>query len=178
MNYKVDFIPIPLCWTELPAERKVLSTQRNRWMRGTIQVMIKFRKMFLNPKYGTVGMISYPIWFLSELCAPILELSGLIIIMISLIYGLINFKSAILIFLTVYLFCLFVSFYAITLYNLMFYKFQDKRGLMRLFRTAVVEAFIYHPQTLWWSLRGYYTHITNKKAGWGTMTRVGFKNQE
>ena len=178
MNYKIDFIPIPLCWTELPTERKVLSSQRNRWMRGTIQVMVKFRKMFLNPKYGMVGMVSYPAWFFSELCAPIIELAGMAFIIFSVIYGIINFQSAVIIFLTVYLICLFVSFYAITLYNFLFYKFQDKDDLYMLFKAAMVEAFIYHPQTIWWSLRGYYIHITDKTAGWGNMTRVGLKKQE
>ena len=141
-------------------------------------MMIKFRTMFLNPKYGTVGLISYPMWFFAEMCAPILELLGVFFIAFSMMYGIINFQNALVILFTVYLICLFVSFYAITLYNLNFYKFQDKRDLIMLFKTAVVEAIIYHPQTLFWSLKGYYIHITKKKVGWGKMTRVGFKSQE
>lgn len=178
MNYKVDYIPVPLCWTELPTERKTLSNQRNRWMRGTIEVMIKFRKMFMNPKYGTVGMIGYPMWFLTELCAPIIELVGTIFIIFSLFYGILNVSSAIVFMISIYLICLFVSFYAITMYNFIFYKFQNKRDLLMLYKTAMAEAFIYHPQTLYWSLKGYYIHITKKKVGWGKMTRVGIKTQD
>lgn len=178
MNYSVDFVPIPLCWTELPTEKKILSNQRNRWMRGTIQCMIKFKVMLLNPKYGAVGMISYPYWLLAEMFAPIIELSGIIFIIFCLIYGLINIPSAIVLFVTVYLVCVFVSFYAISLYNYIFYKYESKEDLIALFKTALVEAFIYHPQTLLWSLKGYYIWIFNKQVGWGKMTRVGFKTKE
>jgi len=36
MKYKIDFIPYPFCWTELPFNYEILGRQRNRWMRGTI----------------------------------------------------------------------------------------------------------------------------------------------
>ena len=60
LPYKVAYIPDPLCWTEAPASFKILGRQRNRWMRGTIETLKAHRKMFFNPTYGVLGMISYP----------------------------------------------------------------------------------------------------------------------
>jgi hypothetical protein len=32
LNYKVAYIPDPLCWTEAPDNNKTFISQRNRWM--------------------------------------------------------------------------------------------------------------------------------------------------
>ncbi|MGI8635642.1 MAG: glycosyltransferase family 2 protein, partial [Segetibacter sp.] len=45
LPYKVAFIPDPLCWTESPANYKILGRQRNRWTRGTIETLALHKKM-------------------------------------------------------------------------------------------------------------------------------------
>jgi len=59
--YRVSFIPDPLCWTEAPSTFKILGRQRNRWTRGTIETLRSHKKMFFNPRYGLLGMLSFPI---------------------------------------------------------------------------------------------------------------------
>src|SRR5205085_11873437 len=71
--YKVAYIPDPLCWTEAPATFEILGRQRNRWTRGTIETLKAHRKMFFNPNYGVLGMISYPYWLFFEFLAPLIE---------------------------------------------------------------------------------------------------------
>jgi cellulose synthase/poly-beta-1,6-N-acetylglucosamine synthase-like glycosyltransferase len=50
-KYLVPFIPDPLCWTEAPESSKILSRQRNRWARGTIETLLMHKDIFFNPKY-------------------------------------------------------------------------------------------------------------------------------
>ncbi len=175
ISYKIEYVPFPLCWTEVPDSNKVLGSQRNRWMRGTIECMLKYRKMMFNPKYGTIGLISYPYWFFAELMAPIIEAIGIISIIACVFFGIINLKFAVLLFTTVYLTSLLLSFLAISLYYFTFRKYNSPNDLISLFKTALLEPLCYHPMTFYWSIKGYKDYFSNSNIGWGEMTRTGFK---
>jgi cellulose synthase/poly-beta-1,6-N-acetylglucosamine synthase-like glycosyltransferase len=77
VKYRVAYIPDPLCWTEAPDNYKIFISQRNRWTRGTIETLKKHRKIGFNPKYNSLGILSYPYWFFFERLAPIMEILGL-----------------------------------------------------------------------------------------------------
>lgn len=173
--YKIDFVPYPLCWTEVPEDQFILSSQRNRWMRGTIQCMIKYRKMLFNPRYGVIGMISYPYWFIAEMLAPILELLGFLFIVTLAIYGLINWVFALSLVVLAYLLSLLNSMSALLVYYINFRRYASANDLFSLFKTAALEPFLYHPKSIAWGIRGYWDYFVRKKRGWGVMRRAGFK---
>ena len=77
-KYKVAYIPDPLCWTEAPDNYKTFISQRNRWTRGTIETLKKHRKIGFNPKYKSLGLLSYPYWFFFERMAPLVEVAGIL----------------------------------------------------------------------------------------------------
>ena len=85
-KYRVAFIPDPLCWTEVPESFTILQRQRNRWTRGAIDTILKHKRMFLNPKYGLIGMLSFPSWVFFEWLAPIIEAIGLVYFIILLYF--------------------------------------------------------------------------------------------
>ncbi|MGB5355207.1 MAG: glycosyltransferase family 2 protein, partial [Eudoraea sp.] len=60
LPYTVEYIPDPLCWTEVPESTKILINQRDRWARGNLETLYKHKDMFFNPKFGRLGMLSYP----------------------------------------------------------------------------------------------------------------------
>ncbi len=70
-KYKVAYIPDPLCWTEAPDNYKIFVSQRNRWTRGTIETLRMHRKVGFNPKYRSLGLMSYPYWLIFEGLAPV-----------------------------------------------------------------------------------------------------------
>ena len=53
-RFRIVFQPEPTCWTEAPESLRVLGAQRNRWQRGTLQVVGVHRRMLFNPHYGVV----------------------------------------------------------------------------------------------------------------------------
>ncbi len=174
MNYSVEFIPFPLCWTEVPPTLEILGRQRNRWMRGTLECMAKFKKMALNPKYGVIGMLSYPYWFLAEMLAPILEFVGIFITIYFIFTGTLNVHFAIIIFALVYFMSILLSTFAVVVYYLLFNKYNKTIDLMKFVKSILLEPFIYHPRVLYWSLSGYYDYFMQIEKGWGEMTRSGF----
>ncbi len=174
IDYKIGYIPYPLCWTEVPESKTILSSQRNRWMRGTIECMYKFRGMFLNPKYGIIGMVSYPFWLFTEMLAPVIEFLGMGLIVYFIVTGQLNLGLALILLFFIYFLTLSHSFIAIMIYYLNFDKYNSRSDLIKLFKTATVEAIYYHPKVLYWGLRGYYDYFFSKNLGWGKMTRKGF----
>lgn len=173
LPYRVTYIPDPLCWTEAPTSSKILGRQRNRWTRGTIETMKFHKKMFFNPRYGLLGMLSYPYWFFFEMLAPLIEFFGMIVFFLLVIFGLINWDMfiALLIFIISfgYLYSAFAAFMEVSTYNM----YRRRTDMMKLLLTALTEPFIFHPFVVWAAIKGYID-IIRKKKSWGEMTRQGF----
>lgn len=173
LPYKVTYIPDPLCWTEAPTTYKILGRQRNRWTRGTIETLYIHRKLFFNPKYGLLGMLSYPYWFFFEFLAPLIEFFGTIAFLVFALLGMIDwpFFLALMGFVMVfgYLYSAFALFMEVFTYN-QYRRFKD---IVRLLFTAIEEPFLFHSFTVWAAVKGNKDIIVKKK-GWGEMTRQGF----
>lgn len=173
-KYRVTFIPDPLCWTEVPSSTKVLGGQRNRWTRGTIDTLWMHRVMFLNPKYGRLGMISFPYWVFFEWFAPYVELFGYAYFFVLFALGQINFLFFITLFIYVYTFSVMFSMFAFLFEEVSYYQYKKKSDILKLIFTAMIEPIIYHPLVVFWEIRGNYDYFINNKRDWGTMTRAGF----
>lgn len=174
-KYKVAFIPDPLCWTEVPSKLKTLKNQRNRWTRGSIYTVIKHRGMFFNPKYGRMGMISYPYWVFFEWLAPLVETLGIIYFLIMLIFFSINVKVFIILLLFVFSFSLFFSSFSIFYETYIFNRYKGYKFLTKAILTAMIEIAIYHPLNVLFALLGNFTFfIKHDKKSWGVMTRTAF----
>lgn len=174
--YKVSFIPDPLCWTEAPASFKILGRQRNRWTRGTIETL-KFHKiMFFNPKYGLLGMLSYPYWFFFEFLAPIIEFVGMVGFIIFAVLGLVAWKFFFALLMFVFSFGFLYSVFAILMEVLTYNQYKSAKDIFRLILTAFIEPLIFHPFVVWSAVKGNIDLIRKKNA-WGEMTRQGFTKQ-
>jgi poly-beta-1,6-N-acetyl-D-glucosamine synthase len=172
--YLVSYAPEPLCWTEGPSSYNILGKQRNRWTRGTIDCLKMHKKMFFNYKYGIIGLLSYPYWFFGEWLAPLLEFFGLFFFTIVVILGLVNWELALLLMLFVYAFAIFFSSYALFVQELSYFKYANRKDVIKLFLTILVEPFYYHPRVVWWAVKGNYDYFIKKSHGWGEMVRTGF----
>jgi cellulose synthase/poly-beta-1,6-N-acetylglucosamine synthase-like glycosyltransferase/phosphoglycerol transferase MdoB-like AlkP superfamily enzyme len=173
LPYKVKYIPDPLCWTEAPADYEILGRQRNRWMRGTIETMLFHKKMFMNPKYGLLGMLSYPYWFFYEMIAPLIEFLGMIVFFVLAWFGLVAwamfFKLLFFIICFGYVYSAFAVYMEVSTYH----QYKRRSDVMILLLTALTEPFTFHPFVVWSSIKGYIDYFRKKKS-WGEMTRQGF----
>lgn len=175
LPYRVKYIPDPLCWTEAPSTFKILGRQRNRWARGTFETLFIHRKMFFNPRYKVLGMLSYPYWFFFEYLAPIVEFLGLIAFMAFALLKLINWPFFLALFGLVISFGMLYSVFAILIEVLTYNQYKRKRDIIRLFFTACLEPFIFHPFVVLSAIKGN-RDLLLKKRGWGEMTRKGFRS--
>lgn len=176
LPYSVSYIPDPLCWTEAPEDFKIFKKQRSRWMRGTIETLSFHKKMFLNPNYKLLGLISVPYWTLFEFLAPAIEFIGIITTLVFLILGLLNWHFFILLLLFVYTFAIFFSVIALYCEERTYHKYPKQADFLKLLLAAFIEPFYFHPITVYAALVGYKDKVMGTK-GWGEMTRKGFTKQ-
>ncbi len=175
-KYEVTYIPDPLCWTEAPSDIKTLGRQRSRWTRGLIQSLYTHRKIFLNPDYKVLGLLSFPYWLFFEWLAPILALAGFIYTGYLIYMNQMNWPFYLLLFAFVYCVALMLSVWSILYEEITFHKYRHKSDVIKLVLTAMLEPFFYPFHTLF-ALKGNLDVIFNKK-GWGKQNRKGFSNKK
>ncbi len=176
-EYSVKYIPDPLCWTEAPESYSILRKQRSRWTRGTMETLWIHRRLFLNPKYKILGLLSYPYWLVYEYLAPIIELLGILITVLFIYFGILNWTYFFVLILLVYMFAVLFSFLAIYTEEATYKKYKTYKDFFRLIFAGICEPIIFHPFTVYAAIRGNWEKIRGSK-GWGDMTRKGFVKKE
>ena len=171
--YRVVFQPDPVCWTEAPETLKILASQRNRWQRGTCQVLSYHMAMMGNPKYGSVGWFAMPYFLIFEAAGPLIEVSGYLVTLVAVMFGLLDIVFAQLLFLAAVVFGAMISITSVLLEEMSFRRYPKVRHLLLLAAIGVIENFGYRQLTTYWRLKGLIDFL-RKKQGWGVMTRKGF----
>jgi cellulose synthase/poly-beta-1,6-N-acetylglucosamine synthase-like glycosyltransferase len=172
-RYRIVFQPEPTCWTEAPESFRTLAGQRNRWQRGTMQVMRAHAPMLCNPRYGAIGMLAMPYYLIFEALGPVVEFTGYVVIVVAMAFGMLNWQFAELFFLAAIVYGSLLSVAAVVLEELSFRRYPKATDLLRLAAYGVLENFGYRQLTTWWRIVGVVDYFRGKK-GWGTMTRKGF----
>jgi cellulose synthase/poly-beta-1,6-N-acetylglucosamine synthase-like glycosyltransferase len=173
---RVVFQPDPVCWTEVPESRKILGSQRNRWQRGTMQVLGYHKRMMMNPRYGVVGLFAMPYYLLFEALGPIIEFAGFAVTILAVSLGLLDWRFAELLFLAAIAYGAIISVGAVVLEELSFRRYPRTTDLLILASVGVIENFGYRQLTTYWRLKGVIDFF-KKTQGWGTMTRKGFSQK-
>ncbi|MBW4360082.1 glycosyltransferase family 2 protein [Flavobacterium taihuense] len=174
LPFSIQYIPESLCWTEVPATREVLIRQRVRWARGLVQTLYLHKNIFFNPKYGKTGFLIFPYFFFFEFLIPILELTGVIILILGIFILNINYINFLYLSLVVYLFYLIITFISILLDDVIYKNYANTKEIITLVLMAIIEPFFYHPVNVYASLKGYYYFFRQKEQSWGNMQRQGF----
>ena len=170
---RVDFIPDPVAWTEVPESLKVLGRQRDRWHRGLADVLWRHRKVLFNPRYGTMGLVAYPYFLFVELLAPIVEAFGITILVVSYFLGAIDLSFAILFLLVAYGYGLVLTTFTLALDEISYHRFESVSDRLLLLLWVMLENLGYRQLTVIWRLLGLIKFVQGRKD-WGKMERVGF----
>ncbi len=173
LEYRIVYAADAVCWTEVPTNRRILRKQRIRWHRGLAMVVKDFRHMLWNPRYGLLGMVTWPLFFLFEYVAPIVEVVGWVILPLSIITGDLNLAFAIP--LTVFAFFAGAVNSLIGLYlDESYGYFSSPLDALRLLSLVFLENLGFRQQTVVWRIRALF--MGNKPPEWGNMERVGVAN--
>ena len=173
-DYRVGFVPEPVLWTEVPSTLAVLRDQRRRWHRGLWETLWAYRGMVLRPRYGKVGLVALPYYWVFELFAPLLEFFGIIIVPLALALDVVNLPYAILFLVLAYGLAVLVTLSAMAAEEWSFHRHERWRDLGLTLVASVLENFGFRQLTVWWRLEGWWASLRRRKQVWGVMTRTGF----
>jgi cellulose synthase/poly-beta-1,6-N-acetylglucosamine synthase-like glycosyltransferase len=172
-RFRIVFQPEPICWTEVPESLRMLARQRNRWQRGTLQVLGYHARMLFNPRYGVIGLLAMPYYLVFEAVGPVIELTGYVLTALAIPFGLLDWRFAELFFLAAVVYGTLLSVAAVALEELSFRRYPRVTDLLRLAAYGVLENFGYRQLATWWRIVGVVDYLKGKQ-GWGTMKRKGF----
>lgn len=176
IDYKMCFVPEPVCWTEVPETLSSLKNQRIRWQQGGLEVFFTYIKMFLNPAFGRIGTIAYPLLFIFDVLGPLAELSGYILITVFYFFGYLNYEFMAAFFCLFFVFGIFISICSLVLEELSLKRFSGTKSLLKLGFVAILENFGYRQLNNIWRIMAWWRFL-RKKQIWGEMTRVGTKTK-
>ncbi|SMG21640.1 glycosyltransferase family 2 protein [Paenibacillus aquistagni] len=176
LKQRIEFVPDPVCWTEAPQTLGILRKQRRRWHQGLIESLWSHKRMTLNPKYGMIGMFSFPYFWLVECIGPLIELGGYIYVIVAFFMGDIYYEFAIMLSLLFILYGSLFSVASILLEAWSLNTYPRRRDVLRMMLLSLTEVVWYKPLTLVWRLEGMI-HFLLRRRSWGNMERIGLSKK-
>jgi cellulose synthase/poly-beta-1,6-N-acetylglucosamine synthase-like glycosyltransferase len=174
--YRIEFVPQPVCWTQVPERLRELGGQRDRWHRGLTDTLWRHRRMVGNPRYGAPGVLALPFFVLFEFLGAFVEAAGYVVVVIALVFGLVDVGFAALFFALAVLSGICLSLSALLLEDTTFRRFGDTRDFLRLAAFSILESFGYRQIVSWYRIRGFWKYVRGDHA-WGTIQRTGFTGE-
>jgi cellulose synthase/poly-beta-1,6-N-acetylglucosamine synthase-like glycosyltransferase len=176
-DYAVQFVPDPVCWTEVPTTLRVLARQRRRWQRGLLDVLSQNKRMFFNPEYGVVGMFGYPFFWLFEGWGVLLEMIGYFFFILLWLRGAIQSEYVIAFFFVAFLCGTALSLCGILLGEMTPQAYPKMRHWFMMLAFALLENLGYRQMTSILRLLGIWDYALGR-GGWGRMEREGLRTRE
>ncbi len=171
-DYRIEFVPDPVCWTEAPEDMRTLSRQRRRWQRGLAETLWRHRKLTFNPRYGLLGMFGMPYFVLFELFGPVIEFLGYVVLPIAVLLGMLSVTYLIAFAVVSVLLGVLLSVSALALEEFSFRRHRSGRDVGRMLTYSVLENFGYRQLVTFWRALAYVDLARRKKA-WGAHRRKG-----
>lgn len=172
-KYRVVFVPDPVAWTEVPSTLRVLRRQRDRWHRGLIDTLVRHRRMLFNPRYGTVGLLAMPYYFLFELLGPVVELLGYAAFIVGLLLGVLNVPFALAFFAVAVGLGSLLSVAAVFMEEMRLRRYPRWTDFLKLVLYGVLENFGYRQLNTLWRVAAIVSYL-RRNTDWGSMERRGF----
>ena len=172
-DYRVEFVPEPVCWTEAPEDRKTLRNQRIRWQRGLSESLSTNWGLMFSRNGGPPGWLAFPFMVAFEWLGPLIELGGYAFMVFAYLSGLISWDAfAVFLFVAIGLGIL-LSASGLLLEEMAFQLYPRLSDLAVLALVIVVENFGYRQLNSWWRLIGLFRWAAQSESKWGEMKRKG-----
>lgn len=176
--HRVEFIPDPVAWTQVPESLRALGGQRDRWHRGLAEVIWRYRRALLNPRYGALGMVVFPYFLFVELLAPAVEALGLLVIIAGFALGIVNLPFASLFLLVAYGYGLILTASTLVMEEVNYHRHDGFKDRLLLVTWAIIlENFGYRQLTVFWRLKGLVRFVLGR-TDWGAIERQRFNSPE
>jgi len=174
-DYRIEFVPDPMCWTEVPSDLKSLGRQRARWQKGLLDVLWGNRNMLFRPRYGRIGFVALPYLWVFELFAPIIEIGGIFTIVLAASLGVLSRAFFVQFLLFGYAFATVISVGAVLQEEVTYKRYNDWQDVVRLVTYCFAEHFPYRQLHMIWRLQGLWQYFRGD-VSWKPLKRQGLES--
>ena len=171
-DYRIEFVPDPVCWTEVPSDLRSLGRQRARWHKGLLDVLWPNKDMLFRPRYGRIGCLALPYLWLFEFLAPVIELGGIATIILAACFGVLSGAFCLQFLLFGYAFATVISIGSVLQEELTYKRYNDWQDVARLVSYCFLEHFPYRQLHMIWRLQGLWQYLRGDLV-WRPMKRQG-----
>ncbi len=176
--YRVAFVSEPVCWTEVPENITVLRRQRRRWSRGLVDTLWSNKSLFMNPKYGTLGLLAIPYFFFFEVLGPIVELTGFFLLIVALYFNFVNVFFAGLFLSVAILYGILLSILSLLIEEVSFHRYDKWKFLYQAVVASIFENFGFRQMHAYWRLEGVFQALRRTNRSWEAMPRKGLLSDQ
>jgi len=176
-DYRIEFVPDPVCWTEVPSDLRSLARQRARWQKGLLDVLWPNRDMLFRPRYGRIGCLALPYLWLFELAAPVIEVTGFATVLLAAVFGALSWTFFLQFVLFGYGFATMISIGSVLQEELTYKRYNDWQDVARLVSYCFLEHFPYRQLHMIWRLQGLWQYFRGDMA-WRPLKRQGQESVE
>ena len=169
-RYKIIFCEDSVCWTQGPMSLRDIRSQRRRWQIGLLDTLLAHKRLFLNPRYGSVGLLAIPYNWVFELLGAVVEALGYVIIPFSLVMGELNLFFFTLYFLLAVLLGVILSMGSLILEQYTWRSVMSAKQCLSLSLYAILENFGYRQVITLFRLEGILKYRKLRKT-WGNIRR-------
>jgi cellulose synthase/poly-beta-1,6-N-acetylglucosamine synthase-like glycosyltransferase len=174
-DYRIDFVPDPMCWTEVPSDLKSLGRQRARWHKGLLDVLLLTLAMLFRPRYGRIGWFALPYLWLFEFAAPVIEILGIVSIVLAAVLGALSRTLCLQFLLFGYAFATVISIGSVLQEEITYKRYNDWQDVVRLVTYCFLEHFPYRQLHMFWRLQGIWQYLRGDTT-WAPLKRKGLQS--
>jgi len=171
-EYRIAFVPDPVCWTEAPEDLRTLGRQRRRWHRGLAQTLWRHKRVLFNPRHGALGMLAFPYFVVFELLGPLIEILGPPLTIFFWATGRLSTLFLVAFLLVSVLLGILLSIAALALEEFSFRRHPRTSEVARLILYAVVENLGYRQLNDLWRAMAFID-LARRRHAWGEQRRRG-----
>ena len=177
VDYRIQFVPDPMCWTEAPSDLRSLARQRARWQKGLLDVLWPNRDMLFKWRYGRIGLVALPYLWLFELLAPVIEIGGIATIVLAACLGALSRVFFLQFLLFGYAFATMISIGSVLQEEITYKRYNDWQDVVRLVSYCFLEHFPYRQLHMVWRLQGLWQYLRGDNV-WRPLTRKGLASAD
>jgi poly-beta-1,6-N-acetyl-D-glucosamine synthase len=162
-DYEILCLTDNVATTEAPDSVRNLVAQRERWQRVIDETVVHYRRMWFNPRYGSVGLLGTPFYLLTEVIAPAFELLAVVSLALSVALGIFEpWTFAVMLAAIAFTNATFTA--CAVLYDDLHSRMYRKRDLARVLLLAPLDLVLYRPIMFWARLKGSWRFLRRDKA--------------
>lgn len=168
LPYRIHYTPAAIAWTDVPSTLLEYWHQRFNWQYYSLRSLLLHKKMLFNPKYGIVGMFTYPFYLLGEIFGAVVEFFAYFIVLLNWLLGRMDLYWVILFFILCIGFSIFLTVATALMGVISFDRYHNKSNLLYFLIFSVLENFGFRQYNMicrfaatlkyaWDALLSYYT---------------------